>query len=109
MRRENAIAIVDVESGGGASAVIRFVYSSAVREFTDEVCAGLLDGRLRSDADFSLGFIAAVNAMMLDTIDFADPVATVRQAAADVQETSGAMRKVTDCLIHYCETIGDKA
>lgn len=108
MKAENAIAVIDATSGKGLSDRIHYIYSASVRNFTDVVCGALMDGVLRGNADFALGFIAAINALMLDTVDFADPVGTIVQADADVKDTSDAMRKVTDCLVHYCEAIGGR-
>ena len=102
---ENSIAVI-VPDPSGTGNTVHHVFAEAVGRFTDEVVGALMDGSIRGNFFFVLGFVAAVNALSHDRIDFADPLGTVERAQADVDDVSAACAKVTDAISAYCERIG---
>ena len=64
--------------------------------FCDAVLESLFDGFTTVAAgSFAQGFCAALDALGSRTVDFDDPVGTVQQAWADVNDFTGARPKVT--------------
>ena len=106
---ENAIAVI-VPDGSGTGSAIHHVFADAIRVFTDEIIGALMDGRICSDFSFALGFVAAINALSHDGVDFSEPVLTVERAQADIDDVTGKRAMVTDALAAYCERlkVGDE-
>lgn len=103
--QENAIAVI-VPDPSGTGSTVHHVFADTIGEFTDKVVRALMDGEIRGDFFFVLGFVAAINALSHDRIDFSDPLGTVEAARADIDDVSAARAKITDALAAYCERIG---
>ena len=103
MRPECSIAVIHEDAGAGRT--VRYVYGQTVRDFTDTVIGALMDGRIDGDYYFTLGFAAALNAVAHDSIDFAQPLLTIAQAQAELEDVSRARRRVCDALVGFCERL----
>ena len=67
-------------------------------EFCDTIINGCMSAEIVGHCEFSLGFAACFDAMARGTIDLEDPIGTVRQAWADVNNITTAPNKVTDIM-----------
>lgn len=101
----HAIAVV-VPDGTGTGSRVHYIHAPSIRDFADGVIGALMDGGTSARFDFALGFVAAIDGLSKDAIDFSNPVATVEAAEADLAEVGELRAMVTDALRNYCERIG---
>lgn len=100
---------VIVPDGVGTGDRIHYIYAPSIRDFADDVCGALMDGKMSADFNFALGFVACLDGLSKDSVDFSHPVATVEAAAADFAEVGELRAMVSDALRCYCERIGQPA
>ena len=70
-----------------------------IKRFCDGIVAGCMDGAIERHHGFALGFAACLDAISRGTIDMgSDPIETMKQAYADVHNTTTSHNKVTDIM-----------
>ena len=75
------------------------VQPNASEGFCGALISGCLDGKIVSHYEFTLDFAACFDAISRGTIDLAeDPIATIEQAWADIENVTTSPNKITDVM-----------
>ena len=80
------------------------VQPSVSKQFCDTLIDGLLDGKIISNYEFTMGFAACFDAISRGTIDLQEnPIDTMEQAWADIANVTMAPNKITDVMRIECD------
>ena len=75
-----------------------YVQPSKAKGFCDSIVNSCLAAEIVGHCEFSLGFAACLDAIARGTIDLEDPIGTVKQAWADVNNIASSPNRVTDIM-----------